>query len=219
MTEEIKQQNQLRPVAPGANRPGGFGGGRPGFGRGPRKGPEGDRSGFRRNPRGPRRETRVKPEFDTKIVDIRRVTRVVAGGKRFNFSVALIAGNRKGTVGFGMGKAADTALAIEKATRSARKNMMSLNLTKDMSIPHDIKAKFAASKILLMPARGRGMVAGSSVRVVLELAGVKDVAAKLMSGSKNRLNNAKVTLAALSKLMKPKVPSKKEEKKEEQAAK
>src|ERR1041384_5557084 len=111
-----------------------------------KKAPEGDRRGGRgrrENRRGPRRDARVKPEFDEKIVSLRRVTRVVAGGRRFSFSVALVAGNRKGMVGIGQGKATDTPLAIEKAFRDAKKNMISVNATKSMSIPHDISAKYA----------------------------------------------------------------------------
>src|SRR3989338_6047581 len=92
---------------------------------------------------------RPKPEFDQKIIDIRRVTRVVAGGRRFSFSVALVAGDKKGCVGLGLGKAGDTALAISKALRNATKNMVKLKLTKTMSIPHELSAKFSSSKIML----------------------------------------------------------------------
>src|SRR3989344_18217 len=105
----------------------------------------------RQNRRGPRREARVKPEFDQKIVSLRRVTRVMAGGRRFSFSVALVAGNRKGMVGVGQGKATDTPLAIEKAFRDAKKNMISVNTTKEMSIPHDVEAKYAASWVKIRP--------------------------------------------------------------------
>ena len=159
------------------------------------------RGGDRRpNRRGPRREARVKPEFDQKIVSLRRVTRVMAGGRRFSFSVALVAGNRKGQVGVGQGKATDTPLAIEKAFRDAKKNMITVNTTKDMSIPHDVEAKYAASVVKIMPAPGKGLLAGSSVRTVLELAGLKDVGAKLLSRSKNSANNAYVAVKALKQL-------------------
>ena len=103
---------------------------------------------------------RAKPEFDQKILDIRRVTRVVAGGRRFSFSVALVAGDKKGSVGLGLGKAGDTALAINKAVRNAKKNMVRLNLTKTMSIPHELSAKFSSSEVVIIPNRGRGLVAG-----------------------------------------------------------
>jgi small subunit ribosomal protein S5 len=144
------------------------------------------------------KEPRVKPEFDQKIITIRRVARVVAGGRRFAFSVALVSGNRKGMVGIGLGKGADTALAIEKATRNAKKHMVAVPLTASGSIPFEVSAKYASSVVMIMPAPGRGVVAGTSVRNVLELAGMKEVTAKLRSGSKNRLNNARAALKALS---------------------
>jgi len=161
---------------------------------------QGGRGGDRKNDRKPRREPRAKPEFDQKIIDIRRVTRVASGGRRFSFAVSLVAGNRKGSVGVGTGKAGDTSLAIEKALKSAKKNMIKVNLTKDMSISHDVEAKFSSSRVMMMPAKGKGLVAGSSVRDVLDLAGIKDVTAKIRSGSKNKLNNARVALKALQML-------------------
>jgi len=141
-----------------------------------------------------------RPEFDSKIVSIRRVTRVVAGGRRFSFSVALVAGDHKGKVGVGTGKASDTALAIEKAMRSAKKNMIKVRVTKDMNIAHEVQSKYCASNVLLIPAKGRGIAAGGSVRTVLELAGVKDITGKILSRSKNHLNNARATLKALEDL-------------------
>ncbi len=154
----------------------------------------------RRPRRGARREERVRSEFDNKIIDIRRVARVVAGGRRFSFSVAVAIGNRKGKVGVGIGKAGDTQLAIEKATRDARRHLFEVPLNKHQHIPHDVQVKLGASQIMIMPAPGRGLVAGSSVRTMLELAGVKDVTAKILSRSKNKLNNARATVAALRKL-------------------
>lgn len=166
---------------------------------------EGPQRGHRRNPRRPsrranRRDDRTRSEFDQKIISIRRVTRVMSGGRRFSFSVALVAGNKRGKVGVGIGKAGDTQLAIEKAVRQAKKNMIQIPMTKDNSIPHDVDVKYASSQIRIMPAPGRGVVAGSSVRTVLELAGVKNVTAKVLSRSKNRLNNARATIKALSDL-------------------
>ncbi len=122
------------------------------------------------------------------------------GGRRFNFSVALVAGDKKGRVGVGIGKAADTQLAIEKALRDARKHMMRVPMNAEGALPHDATAKYSASRVLIMPARGRGIVAGSSVRPVLELAGVRDVTAKVLSRSKNKLNNARAAISALSSL-------------------
>ncbi|HRH25509.1 MAG TPA: 30S ribosomal protein S5 [Parcubacteria group bacterium] len=170
-----------------------------------RRGPGGPR---RDNRRGPRRDTRPKSEFDQKIVSLRRVTRVVAGGRRFAFSVCVVAGNRKGMVGVGQGKATDTPLAIEKAFRDAKKNMISINMTKSMSIPHEVEAKYAASRVKIMPAPGKGILAGSSVRAVLELAGLKEISSKLLSRSKNTINNAYVAIKALEQLKRTKIKAK-----------
>jgi small subunit ribosomal protein S5 len=144
--------------------------------------------------------SRPKPEFDQKILNIRRVTRVVAGGRRFSFSVALVAGDRKGAVGLGLGKAGDTSLAINKALRNAKKNMLRLKLTKTMSLPHELSAKFSSSKVMLLPNKGRGLVAGSVVRDIVKLAGVKDITGKILGGTKNKLNNAKATMLALESI-------------------
>lgn len=163
-----------------------------------------DNTGGKRNSgrRGGSSFNRPKPEFDQKIIDIRRVTRVVAGGRRFSFSVALIAGDKKGSVGLGLGKAGDTALAINKAVRNAKKNMISLNLNKTMSLPHELSAKFSSSKVKIFPNRGRGLVAGSVVRDVIKLSGMKDVTGKIVSNSKNKLNNAKAVMLALASISK-----------------
>lgn len=154
----------------------------------------------RRGRRGGRREERSRPEFDQKIISIRRVTRVIAGGRRFSFSVAIVIGDKKGRVGVGLGKAGDTQLAIEKAARKAKKDMITVVMDSEGQIPHDVHVKFASSEVMIMPAPGRGLVAGSSVRTVLELAGVKNVTAKLFSRSKNKLNNAQAAVMALKKL-------------------
>jgi len=146
------------------------------------------------------RTPRARSEFDNKILAIRRVTRVVAGGRRFSFSVTIAIGNGRGQVGVGLGKASDTALAIEKATRDAKKHMIRVPITDAGSIPHEISAKYAASHILLIPAPGKGLKAGSAVRTVLELAGVRHVSGKILSRSKNHLNNARATTQALSEL-------------------
>lgn len=158
----------------------------------------GERGKGRGGPRGARPER--KSEFDQRMINIRRVARVVSGGRRFSFSVSIIIGNKKGKVGVGVGKAGDTTLAIDKAVRNAKKHLITVNLTKDASIAHDTSAKYSASRISLMPAHGRGLVAGSSVRTVLELAGVNNVIAKVHSGSKNGLNNARAAVEALKSL-------------------
>ena len=160
-----------------------------------------DRAPLRKkNTRRSTREPRTRSEFDQKIINIRRVTRVSSGGKRFSFSVAMILGNRHGSVGVGTGKGSDTAIAIDKAMRSAKKNMVRVQTTPSSSIPHLLEAKYSSARILLMPAQGRGVVAGSAVRSVLELAGIKDVTAKIISPSKNTLNMARATIFALSRI-------------------
>ena len=171
----------------GAPRGGQRGRGGPGGGRGGR--PGGNRGG-----------ERERSEFGQKMIGLRRVARVMAGGRRFNFSAAIVIGDKKGRVGVGLGKAADTQLAIEKATRHAKKNMITINLTKNRSIARNVEAKYAASVVGIRPSPGRGLVAGSSVRSVLELAGITDVTAKIHSRSKNPINNARVAIEALRKL-------------------
>jgi len=161
-------------------------------------------SGNRGDNRGERKPRaffeRPKPEFDQKMVSIRRVTRVVAGGRRMTFAVALAIGDKKGSVGLGTGKGGDTAVAIAKALRQAKKNMFKIKTTKEMSIFHEVSDKFSSSKLTIMPNRGKGLVAGSTVRDMLTLAGIKNVTAKLNSGSKNKLNNARAAYSALYQL-------------------
>ncbi|HWO07590.1 MAG TPA: 30S ribosomal protein S5 [Candidatus Paceibacterota bacterium] len=169
--------------------------------RGPRRGRRDDRDP--RGPRGPRRGGDAqRSEFAQKMLGIRRVARVMAGGRRFNFSVCMVLGDKKGRVGVGVGKAADTQLAIEKASRAARKNMITVDLTKNNSIKHNIGAKYSASIIEIRPSPGRGLVAGSAVRTVLELAGVTDVTAKVLSRSHNSINNARAAIEALKQVAK-----------------
>lgn len=164
-----------------------------------------DRSQGSKSPRsggrGGEGRERAKSEFDSKMIDIRRVARVVAGGRRYNFSVAVVAGDGKGRVGVGLGKGADTALAIEKATREAKKHMIKVPLSPQMTIPHAVEAKYSSGCVKIFPARGRGIVAGSAARTVIEMAGIKDVCAKIMSGSKNKVNIAKATIEALDGLI------------------
>lgn len=157
-----------------------------------------------------RRRERPRSEFEQKILDIRRVTRVSSGGRRFSFSVAIVIGDKKGRVGVGTGKAGDTTLAIDKAVKNAKRNLFIIPRTMNNSIPHDTKAKYCSGRVMLMPAQGRGLIAGSAVRDLLELGGVTDVNAKIVSGTKNKLNIAQATIAAL-KLLKTPVKSEKKE--------
>jgi small subunit ribosomal protein S5 len=161
---------------------------------------------FHKNPRRPRpgstREPRAKQEFDNKLLEIRRVVRVMGGGRRFSFAATVVAGDKKGRVGVGTGKSSDTPIAIEKALRDAKKNMITVKLTAKNSIAHSVEAKYAGSVLHIFPAPGKGIVAGSAARAVLELAGINEVAAKFLSRSKNKINNARVAIKALSMLKK-----------------
>ncbi len=148
----------------------------------------------------PPRAPREKPEFDSKTISIRRVTRVVSGGRRFTLSVALVAGDRNGRIGLGTGKALDTQVAIEKALKAAKRNMMTIKLSKSKSLSHDINAKFKSAEVMIMPNKGRGLIAGSSARTILALAGINNVTAKFYSGTKNKLNNARATMKALEQV-------------------
>lgn len=143
------------------------------------------------------RSERPKPEFDQKIINISRVTRVVKGGRRLSFRVDMVIGDKKGRVGLGSGKATDTSLAIQKAFNQARKNLIKVKLTKTYSLPYMVSAKVTSSEVEMMPNKERGLVAGSTMRTVLELAGIKDITGKIHSRSKNKLNNAKATIEAL----------------------
>jgi small subunit ribosomal protein S5 len=197
-SEAPKETKETSTDAPATDAAGTRGGDRPQRGRG--RGGDRNKRNPRRPRRGGRRDDRARQEFDQKIVSIRRVTRVMAGGRRFSFSVGMVIGDKKGKVGVGVGKAGDTQLAIEKAIRNAKKNMITVPMNKDMHIPHDVHVKYASSEVMIMPAPGRGLVAGSSVRTVLELAGVKDVTAKIFSRSKNKINNARAAVEALKQL-------------------
>lgn len=168
------------------------------------RGGRGNDRGGDRNRRGPsrRRDDKPRSEFDQKIIQLRRVSRVVAGGRRFSFSAAVVAGDRKGRVGVGIGKGGDTALAVDKAARDAKRQMFRVRTTEGMSISHDVLAKNSSGIVEIRPAPDRGIVAGSSVKTVLELAGIKDVTSKIHSGSKNKLNIARATVDALKKLKK-----------------
>ncbi len=156
---------------------------------------------FRKNRRPARKQAGApRSEFEQKMLSIRRVTRVSSGGRRFSFSVVMAIGNGKGKIGVGIGKAGDTSLAIDKALKQAKKNVIEIKTTKTMSIPHIVEAKYSSAVISLQPSAGKGVVAGSAVRDLIELGGLKDVVGKVRSGSKNKLNIAHATLAAFEKL-------------------
>ncbi|MEK9176782.1 MAG: 30S ribosomal protein S5 [Patescibacteria group bacterium] len=190
---EVAPETPQASVQPSAERSRGPRRGR-GSGRGRNEGGE-----RRRGRRGPGRE-RERSEFDQRTIILRRVARVVAGGRRFSFSAAVVVGDRRGRVGVGIGKGGDTALSIEKATRDAKKHMITVSTVDGMTIAHDVTAKSSSGIVSIRPAPERGIVAGSSAKLVLELAGLKDVTAKILSPSKNKLNIARATIKALSTL-------------------
>jgi small subunit ribosomal protein S5 len=155
-----------------------------------------------RSPRGGGRsgQPRERGEFEQTTIDARRVARVMAGGRRFNFSLVVVIGDKKGRVGVGLGKGVDTALAIDKAVRDAKKHLITVPRTASGSIPNQVMAKYASSTVEIIPSKGRGLVAGSAVRVVLDFAGVTDVVTKIHTRSKNKLTIARATVEALKKL-------------------
>ena len=143
---------------------------------------------------------RQKEEFQEKTLDLRRVTRVVAGGKRFRFRATVVLGDGKGRVGVGLGKGIDVAAAIGKAKTSAKKNIIIVKM-KGRTLPHEVEAKFSAAVVRLKPAAvGNGLKAGGAPRVVLSLAGVKDATAKCLGQTTNKLTNALATIKALKEL-------------------
>ncbi|MBI4919909.1 30S ribosomal protein S5 [Candidatus Azambacteria bacterium] len=154
----------------------------------------------KRNPNIKRGFQREKSEFDQKVLDIRRVTRVVAGGKRFRFRATIVLGDHKGRVGVGIAKGADTSEAIEKAGRSAKKNLIFVPM-KNSTIPHEVVGKFSSAVVLFRPAgEGRGIVAGGPIRAVASLAGIGNVTSKILGTTTNKLNNARAAIEALKKL-------------------
>lgn len=141
-----------------------------------------------------------KDEFREKVLDLRRVTRVTAGGKRFRFRATVIIGDEKGRVGAGIAKGLDVQQAVQKAKANAQKNVLTVVL-KGRTIPHEVEAKFSAARVLLKPAKeGHGLIAGGAVRTVLSLAGIKDITAKCLGRTPNKLTNALATIEALKKL-------------------
>ena len=141
-----------------------------------------------------------KLKFEEKVVQIKRVTKVVKGGKKLTFRAVVIIGDTKRKVGVGVGRADDINLAIDKAILNGKKNLINVPLTTQSSIPHVVKAEFGACSIMLRPAApGTGVIAGGSVRTVLELAGIQNILAKQF-GASNLLNNAKAAILALTLL-------------------
>ncbi len=157
-----------------------------------------ERDTKKRFPRGAKRE---QAEFDQHIVDIARVTRVMAGGKRMRFRACVVIGDKKGRVGMGLAKAKDVPMAVQKAVKKAERDMIRVPLAGD-TIPHEIRIKDGSAQILIKPApTGTGIISGGPVRIVLEYAGVKNVVSKIL-GANNKVNNVRATIKALSMLRK-----------------
>jgi len=142
---------------------------------------------------------REESEFDKKLVEVRRVAKVVKGGRTLRFSALVVIGNRKGLVGVGGGKANEVPEAVEKATAAAKKNLISVPIV-GTTIPHNVIGKFSSSSVQMFPApEGTGVIAGGSARAVVELAGIKDIVTK-SHGSNNKINGVKATLEGLKML-------------------
>ena len=150
------------------------------------------------------KQKREKPEFDQKLLDLARVTRVVKGGRRFSFRATVVIGNRNGKVGIGVAKGADVSAAINKAVADARKNLVNISRNKS-SISFEVKEKFGAARVMIKPAKeGKGIVAGGAMRSVIEFSGIKDIIAKSF-GCSNKINVAKATVKALQVLDEKKI--------------
>jgi small subunit ribosomal protein S5 len=153
--------------------------------------------------RRPMREQRVPSEFQEKVLEVNRVTRVVKGGKRMRFRVLVVIGDKISRIAFGLGKANDVTSAVAKAVNEAKKNIVTVELHKG-TLPYKVTSSHKSATVLIKPGKtGTGLIAGGSVRIVLELAGVKDVVAKVM-GSANKISNVVATIQALESLRSPK---------------
>ncbi len=141
--------------------------------------------------------------LEEKVVAIKRVTKVVKGGRRFSFAALVVVGNGEGVVGFGLGKANEVVNAIAKGKKDAEKNLIRVPLVKGRTVPHEIEAKYESTQVIIKPAApGSGIIAGGAMRPVLEMAGYKDLICKIV-GSSNQHNAIKATLKALMALHMP----------------
>jgi small subunit ribosomal protein S5 len=145
-------------------------------------------------------EERPREEFESKLLDLARTSHTRAGGRKIGFRAVMVTGDKEGKVGVAVAKGRDVAQAVEKATRLAKKNLIEVPIISD-TIPHEVSAKFGPARVILKPQRkGRGLVAGGTVRVICTLAGIKNISSKVLGRTGNKLNNARATIAALKKL-------------------
>lgn len=151
--------------------------------------------------RKPRQRIEQQEEFEQRIVDLARVTRVMAGGKRMRFRATLAVGDRKGRIGVGIAKGLDASIAIQKAFTKAKKNLITVPIVNE-TIPHEVHVKFRSADVLFKPAKkGTGIKAGGAPRILLELSGIGNITGKVL-GSSNKINNVKATLMALTSFKK-----------------
>ncbi len=147
-----------------------------------------------------KKEYKKDTEFESKLLDLSRVERMTAGGRRLRFQAVIVIGDKKGRVGVEAAKSSDVTTAIEKATKLAKKRMIQIPIVNE-TIPHQTEAKYGAARVLLRPQKkGRGLVAGGTVRNICLLGGVKNISAKIVGKTSNKFNNAKATIKALSEL-------------------
>jgi small subunit ribosomal protein S5 len=149
----------------------------------------------------PKRNNRAREkQLVERLVQISRVSKVTKGGKKLSFRAIVVIGDENGKVGVGVAKADDVINAFKKAKSDGKKNLITVPLTKSLSIPHNVSGRFGACKIIMRPSiEGSGVIAGGAVRTVVEVAGIKNVIAKQL-GSNNLLNNARAAVSALDQL-------------------
>ena len=149
---------------------------------------------------GAKKEIKKDDGFESKLLDLSRVERMTAGGRRLRFQAVMVVGDKNNKVGVESAKSSDVTSAIEKATKLAKKRMIEIPIVNE-TIPHQTEAKYGAARVLLRPQRkGRGLVAGGTVRTICLAAGVKNISAKIIGKTSNKFNNAKATIKALSEL-------------------